>query len=403
MKRHVIVRSCLSLLCVLAVGAADVAGARESSPTPEIVKPTTGPRDFTGAYTPGGGAGSTVNPDCAPGFATGIGTSAPTFVIMGRDVMVIVYKDNHRVRRIYLNGRHPTDLQPSTFGHSIAWWDGATLVVETIGLKSGRTVVERMRKVNEGRQIETTVDGRALLGNWRPELGFVEDICEVAGDRPGPARLAASPLQAAAVERPLLDGVWQIDRPVVQLFTAEGKAPPLRAAANKIYRQRMALLQAGKALEYDQSIACKPMGDPRSSYEGQPFDIVQSDGAIFFGYTWNRMLRFIYPKDQQGESPRPAYYGSWVSRWDGEVLVLEGTGFHADTLLDAAGMPHSDALRVTQRLRLGDGRRTLEISTTFEDPKTFSRSWSTVNHYSKKLGAIIEEDVCLLRKELQHG
>jgi hypothetical protein len=403
MKRYLIARGWLALLCVLAAGAAGVAGAQPSAPTPEIMKPSTAPHDFTGAYMPADGAGSTVNPGCVPAFSTGIGTSAATYVIMGRDVIVILYEDNHRVRRIYLNGRHPTDLQPSTFGHSIAWWDGATLVVETIGLKSGRTVVERMRKVNEGRQIETTVDGRALLGNWRPERSFVEDICEATGDRPEVARLPAAPVQAAPVERPLFDGVWQIDRPVVQLFALEGKAPPLRAEARKIYRQRMALLQAGKANEYDQSVACKPMGDPRTSYEGQPFDIVQGDGVLFVGYTWNRMLRLIYPRDQQDESRRPAYYGSWVSRWDGEVLVLEGSGFHADTLLDAAGMPHSDALRVTQRLRLGDGRRTLEIRTTFEDPTTFTRSWSTVNRYSKKLGANIEEDVCLLRKEAQHG
>jgi hypothetical protein len=105
---------------------------------------------------------------------------------MGRDVMVIVQEENHKVRRIYLNAEHPKDLQPSTYGHSVGRFEGDTLVIETIGLNSGMSVVERIRKVEDGRQLESTFNGRALLANWRPDLTFVEDICEDAGDLFGP-------------------------------------------------------------------------------------------------------------------------------------------------------------------------------------------------------------------------
>jgi hypothetical protein len=41
-------------------------------------------------------------------------------------------------RRIHLDmERHPVDLQPSDFGHSIGKWEGDTLVVDTIGFKAG--------------------------------------------------------------------------------------------------------------------------------------------------------------------------------------------------------------------------------------------------------------------------
>jgi hypothetical protein len=40
----------------------------------------------------------------------------------------------HSFRVIYMDGRsHPTDVAPSYFGHSIGWWEGDTLVVDTVG------------------------------------------------------------------------------------------------------------------------------------------------------------------------------------------------------------------------------------------------------------------------------
>lgn len=40
----------------------------------------------------------------------------------------------HTFREIYMDGRsHPTHLTPSNYGHSIGWWEGDTLVIDTIG------------------------------------------------------------------------------------------------------------------------------------------------------------------------------------------------------------------------------------------------------------------------------
>jgi len=44
----------------------------------------------------------------------------------------------HTFRTIYTDGRsHPKDLQPSYYGHSIGWWEGDTLVVDTVGYNEG--------------------------------------------------------------------------------------------------------------------------------------------------------------------------------------------------------------------------------------------------------------------------
>ncbi len=40
----------------------------------------------------------------------------------------------HTFREIYMDGRsHPDRITPSNYGHSIGWWDGDTLVVDTVG------------------------------------------------------------------------------------------------------------------------------------------------------------------------------------------------------------------------------------------------------------------------------
>ena len=44
----------------------------------------------------------------------------------------------HTYRTIYMDGRsHPTNLTPSYYGHSIGWWEGDTLVVDSLGFNEG--------------------------------------------------------------------------------------------------------------------------------------------------------------------------------------------------------------------------------------------------------------------------
>ena len=44
----------------------------------------------------------------------------------------------HTYRTIYMDGRtHPTNLTPSYYGHSIGWWEGDTLNVDTTGFNEG--------------------------------------------------------------------------------------------------------------------------------------------------------------------------------------------------------------------------------------------------------------------------
>ena len=44
----------------------------------------------------------------------------------------------HTFRDVFMDGRsHPKDFTPTYYGHSIGWWDGDTLVVDTVGFNEG--------------------------------------------------------------------------------------------------------------------------------------------------------------------------------------------------------------------------------------------------------------------------
>ena len=40
----------------------------------------------------------------------------------------------HTYREVFMDGRgHPDDLTPTNYGHNIGWWDGDTLVIDSVG------------------------------------------------------------------------------------------------------------------------------------------------------------------------------------------------------------------------------------------------------------------------------
>jgi hypothetical protein len=88
----------------------------------------------------------------------------------------------HTFRVVYMDGRsHPPDLEPTYYGHSIGWWEGDTLVVDTTGFNEGfwldrrgmphttqlHTVERFTRKDSETIAYEITVhDPGAYAADW---------------------------------------------------------------------------------------------------------------------------------------------------------------------------------------------------------------------------------------------
>jgi hypothetical protein len=81
----------------------------------------------------------------------------------------------HSFRQIFMDGRkHPADLDLTWYGHSIGWWEGDTLVVDTIGFNDRHSL--------DGNYPGTTQ--KHIIERWtRRDLGHM--VNEITIDDPG--------------------------------------------------------------------------------------------------------------------------------------------------------------------------------------------------------------------------
>jgi hypothetical protein len=214
----------------------------------------------------------------------------------------------------------------------------------------------------------------------------------------GPAAFAAALSVAAAAQaaEPYIAGVWTVAE-VPAARTVDGRAPPLKPEAAKLLAQRIAARKAGKA--GDVADLCLPVGVPRIMLSKGRMMVLQTGRQVTFVHEMNHALRPVYMDERlkpTGEI-EPTFLGTSVGRWEGDTLVVETAGFRGDTWIDRAGLPKSDGMKVTERLRLTGGGQTLENLITIEDPANYTAPWTTRAVYRRApRGTEMKEDVCAL-------
>jgi hypothetical protein len=108
----------------------------------------------------------------------------------------------HSYRVVYIDGRsHPVTVEPSAFGHSIGWWEGDTLVIDTIGIDESAWLerwamphTDRLRTIERVTRLdlntlkyELTVDDPGAYTapwtsgytlRWTPNVETFEYVCQ---------------------------------------------------------------------------------------------------------------------------------------------------------------------------------------------------------------------------------
>lgn len=142
-------------------------------------------------------------------------------------------------------------------------------------------------------------------------------------------------------------------------------------------------------------VLCTPYGMPQMmSVASYPVEILQTPGQVtLIAEAFSEVRRVFLDRPQQriGEVA-PGYYGRSVGRWDGDTLVVDTIGIRT-SVAGYLGLPHSDEMRITERIRLV-AAETLHDQVTIEDPIVLDRPVTYTLAYQRLPNYEMVEFVC---------
>jgi len=168
---------------------------------------------------------------------------------------------------------------------------------------------------------------------------------------------------------------------------------PWAAARYKAIREgALDYMQPLKKVEPD--INCVPGGFPWVYDVAmlEPFEIIQTPQKVVMLFATDGHWRQIYLDGRKNPEGAPdTFMGYSTGKWDGSTLAVETTGISDLNWIDRLGHPHTDALRVEERLHLVSPDR-LDVDLLFDDPKTYTKPWKGKKiYYRQKPGVDVTE------------
>ena len=139
--------------------------------------------------------------------------------------------------------------------------------------------------------------------------------------------------------------------------------------------------------------SCRPAGVPNYMLFGGPFYFVQTPKEVLILFEGDQQVRRVYLDVPHSKNPKPSWYGESVGHYEGDTLVIDTIGLNAKTVVDNYRTPHTEKLHVTERWRMVDEGKNIEVSMTIEDPETYNQPWQAVRRFRREQGTLTEE-VC---------
>jgi hypothetical protein len=128
----------------------------------------------------------------------------------------------------------------------------------------------------------------------------------------------------------------------------------------------------------DPSANCPPQGVPIIHFVLAPFEIFQEPNVVVILYEEFGQFRQIFLDGRPlVKDPNPQWDGYSQGKWDGDILVVESSGFNGKLWLDQAGHPAPQSLHVTERFRRRDLGH-MDIAATIDDPGAYTKPWTYV-------------------------
>jgi hypothetical protein len=200
----------------------------------------------------------------------------------------------------------------------------------------------------------------------------------------------AGPAPRLADGKPDLSGPWAPNAIAENVnLVGVGVQVPFKPEAEALYKSRLAKL--GKE---DPEARCLPPGVPRLTTTPYPFRFIQEPNYIAIIYeggsqTWRQIFMDGRKHSKFAED---LWNGESIGHWEGDTLVVETIGFNEKTWIDAAGVPHSSQMKVTERIRRLDADN-MEIVSIVDDPVMYTKPWGFTT-YPRRLNGELLEYIC---------
>jgi hypothetical protein len=217
------------------------------------------------------------------------------------------------------------------------------------------------------------------------------------------SKQSGAPSASSAQSAVDLSGIWVLKLPAVagsySSFSFSKEEPPMTAWAQEKYKAAKPVFGSSKTSAQESNdpvYGCFPPGLPRIYLQRRPMEIIQTSEEMIIAYQYDRLVRHIYTDGRPHDDfiDPPLWMGDSVGKWQGDTLIVDVIGFNDKTWLDRVGHPHSDALHLVERFRRPD-QATLVDDITIEDPKAYTKPWTTQLQFQLKSGAEINwEEVC---------
>ena len=127
---------------------------------------------------------------------------------------------------------------------------------------------------------------------------------------------------------------------------------------------------------------CIGPGNPRQMHTPGGVRLIQDRNYnrvyLLFG-GGNRSWRVVYLDGRTPPNPDEVvgtFYGNAVGKWEGDTLVVESIGFNTRFWFANGGLPHTEALHLTERIKR-PSHDVLEYEVTIDDPRTYTRPWKS--------------------------
>jgi hypothetical protein len=211
-----------------------------------------------------------------------------------------------------------------------------------------------------------------------PDLTGVWEATTVGGGNRAPRGAGAAARGGGAAPR--ADGAGRAGGP-----PAGPQLTPEYAA------KRQALIARGA--EDNDTANCLPPGMPGVMGQPYPYEFLLTPGKVTIIGEAYMQVRHIYTDGRPlPADPDPTFNGTSIGRWQGDTLVIESVGFTDQTLL-APNTPHSDKMKIVERVRL-TAPDVMTIETTVTDPEALTAPYTTTRTLARHREWTTAEYIC---------